>query len=95
MRHTIPALIASLLLAACGGEAPLPAADLDRPGNAALAANLDFGDDDGIWANDGECDDPRFEGPGMTTTGLLEEDTGHDASDCRTAFIAGQLQERR
>ncbi len=54
-------------------------------------SNLDFGDDEGDWANDGECDDKRFEGPGMTNTPLLDEDIGHDATDCRLAFEAGRL----
>ena len=52
---------------------------------------VDFGDDTGEWANDGECDDMRFEGPGMTTTPLLFDDIQHDASDCRSAYMAGQL----
>ena len=51
-----------------------------------------FGDDASRWANDNECDDLRFEGPGMTTTPLLDQDIGHDATDCQTAFDAGQLQ---
>ncbi len=25
--------------------------------------NIDFGDDDGEWSKDGECDDMRFAGP--------------------------------
>ncbi len=57
-------------------------------GLAAMAARLDFGDDSGEWANDGECDDPAFFGPGVSAyadaTNLLR-----DASDCRAAFIAG------
>lgn len=52
---------------------------------------LDFGDDSSKWANDGECDDPRFAGAGMTTSALLEEDNGHDAADCRAAFQAGHI----
>ena len=56
------------------------------------AGRIDFGDDTGEWANDGECDDMRFEGPGMTLTPLLFEDIMHDASDCRNAFKAGRLQ---
>lgn len=52
---------------------------------------LDFGDDDGEWANDGECDDPRFTGEGMTETTLLQDDILHDATDCRTAFDAGDI----
>mgnify|MGYP000456977151 CR=1 FL=1 len=57
----------------------------------ALAQNVDFGDDSSTWSNDGECDDPRFEGPGMTATALLDEDIRADATDCRTAFEAGLL----
>ncbi|WP_157033309.1 hypothetical protein [Loktanella sp. S4079] len=56
-----------------------------------LAQNVNFGDDSGEWANDGECDDPRFEGAGMTSTPLLQDDVLHDATDCRTAFEAGNL----
>lgn len=52
---------------------------------------IDFGDDSSDYANDGECDDPRFEGSGMTTTTLLEGDAMHDATDCKTAFDAGTI----
>jgi len=55
---------------------------------------IDFGDDDGEWANDGECDDMRFVGPGMTTTALIDDDIMHDASDCRTAHEAGEIELR-
>ena len=57
----------------------------------AFAQNIDFGDDSSEWSNDGECDDPRFEGPGMTVTPLLDSDIRADATDCRTAFEAGRL----
>ncbi|HHG89741.1 MAG TPA: hypothetical protein ENJ90_04575, partial [Devosia sp.] len=57
--------------------------------NAATAA-IDFGDDTSSWSNDGECDDPRFEGPG-TADLLLDEDMGRDATDCRTLFEAGEV----
>ena len=60
-------------------------------GGPAMAQTIDFGDDSGQWSNDGECDDPRFEGPGMTTTPLLDSDIRADATDCRTAFKAGML----
>jgi len=55
---------------------------------------LDFGTDSGDYARDGECDDPRFEGPGMTTTVLLAEDIKTDASDCREAFEKGHIRLR-
>jgi hypothetical protein len=60
----------------------------------AITPELDFGDDDGKYANDGECDDPRFEGDGMTTTTLLASDILHDATDCRQAYEAGRLTVR-
>lgn len=53
---------------------------------------IDFGDDEGEYANDGECDDLRFIGSGMTATGLIQDDIMHDATDCRTAYEAGKLK---
>lgn len=52
---------------------------------------VDFGDDAGKYSKDGECDDKRFSGPGMTNTPLLESDVGHDATDCRTAYEQKRL----
>jgi hypothetical protein len=67
----------------------------DKPaalvGGTTAASDIDWGDDVGDWANDGECDDKRFSGEGMTGTPLLDEDIGHDATDCRTAYEAGKL----
>ena len=63
-------------------------------GTGAQAETIDFGNDSSEWSNDGECDDGRFSGPGMTTTPLLEEDVMADATDCRNAFQAGQLMIR-
>ncbi|MCR2832936.1 hypothetical protein [Parerythrobacter lacustris] len=67
----------------------------DKPaalvGGTTAASGIDWGDDVGEWANDGECDDKRFSGDGMTSTPLLDEDIGHDATDCRTAYEAGKL----
>jgi hypothetical protein len=53
-------------------------------------ARLDFGDDSSEWANDGECDDPRFQGTGAAET-LLDEDIYRDATDCRTLFEEGRI----
>ncbi|MEO1549686.1 MAG: hypothetical protein AAFR93_04545 [Pseudomonadota bacterium] len=58
------------------------------------ASNFDFGTDSSQWARDGECDDPRFEGEGMTSTPLLDTDMGADATDCQTAFEAGRIRLR-
>ena len=45
----------------------------------------------GKFSRDGECDDKRFSGPGMTETPLLQSDVGHDATDCRTAYEQKRL----
>jgi hypothetical protein len=58
--------------------------------DAATPAAIDFGDDSGDWANDGECDDPRFTGPGAAAE-LVEADLMRDATDCRTAYEAGTV----
>ena len=52
--------------------------------------SIQFGDDSSEWANDGECDDPRFEGDGMSGM-LKDQDRGHDATDCRKLFEAGRI----
>ena len=85
-------LPAALALTSCGGgEADteaLTAADMQ---GRTPASSVDFGTDDGAWANDGECDDPRFRGPGMTETPLLDSDIRNDATDCREAYERGEL----
>lgn len=62
-----------------------PASTISAP-NAAV----DFGDNSSVWANDGECDDPRFEGSGMAAASL-DEDRRRDAADCRAAYEAGTI----
>ena len=59
-----------------------------------LTRYVDFGDNSSQWANDGECDDPRFTGRGMAAT-LLEEDRLRDATDCRSLYQSGSIQMRR
>jgi hypothetical protein len=68
----------------------LAGAALILPGQVAAQA-IDFGRDTSPWANDGECDDPRFEGPGMTQTPLLDSDIRADATDCMTAYAEGRI----
>ena len=47
--------------------------------------SVEFGDDSGLFAQDGECDDARFEGRGHS--GYRSRDhVLRDASDCREAF---------
>jgi hypothetical protein len=80
----MPALSIRLGLACAVFAATLAAAP------AALQAQSDFGDNTSQWADDGECDDPRFEGEGAAET-LLAEDRGHDAADCAALFAAGRI----
>jgi hypothetical protein len=53
-------------------------------------AEIDFGDDSSEWANDGECDDPRFTGSGSAAE-TLDADIRKDATDCQAAFEAGTV----
>ncbi|MFS4438209.1 hypothetical protein ACMA5I_08345 [Paracoccaceae bacterium GXU_MW_L88] len=73
-----------------GAAAPSPAAP--DPGNGAQPTPaIDWGSDTSDFAQDGECDDPRFMGPGMTDTPLVETDIRADATDCRAAYEAGRI----
>lgn len=56
----------------------------------ASTSTLEFGDDSSEWANDDECDDPRFQGQGMAG-GLTDVDLRHDATDCRDLFERGLI----
>lgn len=60
-------------------------------GRLVLDASIGFGDDSGSWPSDGECDDPRFEGAGMATSGLNQSNSGRDATDCRSLYNSGQV----
>ena len=82
MSRTLRTIVAAAFMMASTGLSPVAQGQPSTP---------DFGDDNGAWANDDECDDKRFAGPGMTNTPLLDEDVGHDASDCRSAWQAGDL----
>jgi hypothetical protein len=104
LRNSLLAAVALAALAGCsqltGGDDESASDDTKRValadtegtgGKAAADAAPDFGDDSGNYSKDGECDDMRFAGPGMTSTPLLDEDIKHDASDCRSAFNQGRL----
>ncbi|MEM1387231.1 MAG: hypothetical protein AAF748_05475 [Pseudomonadota bacterium] len=57
---------------------------------ATQCSEIDFGDDSGDYPEDGECDDPRFEG--MATDNILfEAFVRRDATDCRRACDMGVL----
>jgi len=98
--QSVLAGLALVSLAACnpfGGNQQQQQADpnakqaLAGNGTAVAAAGPDFGDDASQFSKDGECDDMRFQGPGMTSTPLLDQDIRHDASDCRSAFEQNRL----
>lgn len=57
---------------------------------ATNCAKINFGDDSGEWAKDGECDDPRFKGIGVDSI-VISDDLGRDATDCRKACSMGAL----
>ncbi|MEL6876790.1 MAG: hypothetical protein AAGL68_01665 [Pseudomonadota bacterium] len=52
---------------------------------------IDFGDDSSEWASDGECDDARFIGAGVSSS-LITENIGRDASDCQAKFANGDAE---
>jgi hypothetical protein len=56
----------------------------------AQCASIDYGGNSSDWANDNECDDPRFAGPGVHRT-LLARDEQSDANDCRALCNSGQV----
>lgn len=53
-------------------------------------SGIDFGDDQSAFSNDGECDDPRFEGEASAVS-PQETNRGHDASDCLAAYQNGTV----
>jgi len=63
--------------------------------SAVFSGTIDFGNDTSEWANDNECDDPRFENAvpdgGMAGI-LLDDDLRRDASDCRALYEAGRIR---
>lgn len=69
-----------------------PLATIPTPTPAAATLTIEFGDDASKYSRDGECDDRRFSGPGMTDIPLLDSNIKHDASEWRAAFEQGRLQ---
>lgn len=59
-------------------------------GAGSTVAAIEWGDNTSQWANDGECDDDRFAGPGMADI-LVPSDRFHDAGDCRRLYEAGLI----
>lgn len=57
--------------------------------NPQMCKAIDFGNNSSEFARDGECDDPRFAGPGVDEI-LLPKDAKRDATDCRALCNAGE-----
>ncbi len=57
---------------------------------ATQCSRIKFGNNSSKWSNDGECDDPRFEGRGSSKD-LDHNDVGRDAKDCRTMCRSGMV----
>ena len=62
----------------------------DTGDQAQSSADIEWGDNTSNWANDGECDDPRFAGPGAAANNDVS-DRYHDANDCRRLYQQGEL----
>lgn len=65
----------------------------ERTGNHRDVAQCEitnFGDNSLRHSNDGECDDPRFAGPGVDHI-VLSSDRGKDANDCRALCENGSI----
>ena len=61
------------------------------PASAFAGDTFRFGDNASKWARDGECDDRRFFGKGMSKD-LVTGDISHDATDCRKLYKAGHIR---
>lgn len=70
---------------------PILAIALALAFGGAHGQNIDFGNDASFWSNDGECDDPRFEGPGMASGALRDQDRLRDATDCENLYQSGDV----
>lgn len=55
---------------------------------------LQFGNDSGSFARDGECDDPRFAGGGMASD-LDARNIMKDATDCSQLYQAQRIRPQR
>ena len=81
-------------------ERPDETFPLDRPRSVSTTGgqprppgwSIDFGDDVGEYSQDGDCDDPRFEGAGMSLAAGVVGMRGRDATDCRRLYGAGRIR---
>ena len=87
LRNTIA--IADSIQAEAAASEPAEPVPADEP-ETLLAADLQWGDDTGDYANDGACDDARFESDGDDWS-YQRAHVLRDATDCRAQFEAGEL----
>ena len=64
--------------------------DINAAREATMCNAIEFGNDTNDFAQDGECDDPRFEGF-ESALSLLADDAGTDATDCRKLCEFGRI----
>jgi len=62
----------------------------DATATSTNTSDIDFGDDSGSYANDGDCDDARFHDDGADWN-FKQEHIRHDATDCRAKVAAGEI----
>lgn len=53
-------------------------------------SGIAWGNNSSEWANDGDCDDPRFDGPWAHSI-LFPGDAMRDANDCRQLYAEGKV----
>ncbi|MHA6732275.1 hypothetical protein [Devosia sp. A369] len=77
----------------CKAAVAAGTASFDGASAAKAIPAFDYGGDWSDWANDGECDDPRFMGEG-TNKKLLTDDLAGDATDCKALEAEGRVSIR-
>ncbi|MEL7461842.1 MAG: hypothetical protein AAFX45_10740 [Pseudomonadota bacterium] len=87
---TLTLSVAAVLASLFGG--PPAAPDLQTIDPILTAdGEVSFGDDNGEYPDDGECDDPRFVGEGMANT-VENVNIGGDATDCASHYNRGNIR---
>ena len=93
MKKSIAILGASVLTIACGQ----PSVESLPPAPAGMDKvqydGINFGIDFSTFANDGYCDDPRFEGEDVSPLTVID-DIYQDATDCLNAYKRGTARLR-
>lgn len=85
IQHSIE--VALLVTKAIGADFDEATGTLRRPS----VSSIDWGDDSGIYANDGACDDARFHGNGDDFS-YKRQHVLADATDCRASYADGSIK---